>query len=243
MHRQLGGGASSEAVLLPIEWDSEFLRWRDTVSENGRACGNSVADLDRRLPLRPVENIDARAEFNVSNAFSWRKRVAGPLVADDSARDESGNLPAHNPGSTALYDERILFVFGRCRFMTGDQELAFLVDHIRDTPRDGRSVHMNIEDVEEYADAGFIWPGSSYCHHFSVRWRHHHIARGSNTFRVAEKVQTERRKYIEGNSHPGTQKNREKHRDHYQSGRVVDSVRNDPQDYIFSCITTIPADG
>ena len=47
----------------------------------------------------------------------------------------------------------VAFVLGAGDFAAGDQELALGVFDVRDLAGDGRAVHVNVENVQEDADA------------------------------------------------------------------------------------------
>ena len=61
-------------------------------SNNARSGRDALPGLHGHLPFGPEHHIDARAEFDQADAFGRIDNVAGFFVANDAARDQSGDL-------------------------------------------------------------------------------------------------------------------------------------------------------
>ena len=80
--------------------------------------------------------------------------VAHFLVADDAAGDEAGDLGEDDFAVGAFDGDEVLLIIGGGFRFAGDEEFAGFVFDIGDFTGDGRAVDVDVEDVEEDADAG-----------------------------------------------------------------------------------------
>ncbi len=124
---------------------------------NARSRRDAIARLHSDLPFGSQHYVDARAEFDEAHALGRIENVAGPFVTDDPARDQSGDLLENYLSAPAADDafhrDHVLLIGLAGFFFTGYQELALLVSDARDFSRDGRAVHVHVEDVEKDTDA------------------------------------------------------------------------------------------
>ncbi len=170
--------------------------------DDARSTDDTLAGLGADFPLRSENHIDTGAELDEANALARFHNVAGLFVDDDSSRDEpcdlfEGDLRL-NAADFALHRENALLIgvagFGFAR----DQELAFLVIDAGDFAGDRRAIHVDVEDVEEDADASRALGVWSDGDHFAVSGRDRERTHRGDTFGIAKEIQAENRQEIEG---------------------------------------------
>ena len=134
------------------------------------SAGDALTLLHFDGPFRAEEHVDAGAELDVADAVTSMDGVARLFVADNPAGDEAGDLGEDDLAVGAFDGDEVLLVIGSGFFPAGDKKLAGLVFDFRYFAGDGRAVYMDVEDVEEDADAGLGTFGFNGDHH-TVRWR------------------------------------------------------------------------
>ena len=85
-------------------------------------------------------------------------------------------------------------------FAAGDQELALGVFDVRDPAGDGGAVHVNVENVQENADARAFGAGAiaDDADHFAVGWGNRDGAVRDGAIGVAEEVEAEESEQEQG---------------------------------------------
>ena len=94
----------------------------------------------------------------------------------------------------------VSLVLGTGDFAARHQELAFGVFDVRDPARNGGAVHVNVENVQENADARAFGPGAvpDDADHFAVGWRDRYGPVRDGSLGVAEEVEAEEREQEQG---------------------------------------------
>ena len=114
---------------------------------------HALSGAHRDLPFGSEQHIHARAELDQADALARRHAIAGLLVTTM----RRAISPAICLKTTVVPSPSTVTCSARCRragFLAGHQELALLVLHLRDVARDRRAVHVNVENIQEDADAG-----------------------------------------------------------------------------------------
>src|SRR6266852_3206334 len=159
--------------------------------------------LHQYVPFRTELHIDSRSELDHPDALAGSDRIARLLVEYDAARDQSGDLLKGHTGTIAVDGDRVLFILRRGFLFTGHQELSLLVADLRDFAGDGRAVHVDVEDIQEDADAGSPWSIGFHRHDFAVGGRDSYRTGRNAAIGVAKEIKAEKRQYEEGRCKPG----------------------------------------
>src|SRR5579871_6106610 len=115
------------------------------------AAANSGALFDTHLGGRREKNIDTGTESNQTDQFSFSYIITRALPADDTARNQPGNLSKDNFYVVLTNHNHISFIFNACRGIEGKFELAgFVIDGL-DSATNGAAVDVNIKNREENA--------------------------------------------------------------------------------------------
>src|SRR3954453_20780287 len=116
----------------------------------------------------------------------------------DTAGNKTGNLLVDDPNAVrGLHRNNVLFILHGCTFLAGHQKLAFLVLHVRNPSRYGRSVNVHIEDIKEDADSGKRSVFGLYGHHLTIGWRNEIRAHRHGPVRIPKKIHAKEAKYKE----------------------------------------------
>ena len=94
------------------------------------------------------------------------------FVEHDAARNQSGDLREADAGSFSFDGDCVALVCGTGHLAARHQEMALGVLHLRDLAAHGRPIHMDIENVQEDADAGALGAIGPNTDHFAVGRRH-----------------------------------------------------------------------
>ena len=105
--------------------------------DHARPGRDAHPGLHRDLPFGSEQDVDARAELDQADAFAGGHVVAGLLVKDDAARDQSGDLLEYHGGSFPLHGDDVLLVLVGADFTAGHVEFTFLVLHCAMVPAMG----------------------------------------------------------------------------------------------------------
>src|SRR5665213_3109645 len=97
--------------------------------------------------------VDARAEFDEADALAAVHAIALAEVEHDAPRDKAGNLLESDFIPVTLYGDDVLLVLVGGSGVHRVEVLTLLVAHGRELAGDGRTIHVDIEDVEKDADA------------------------------------------------------------------------------------------
>lgn len=119
--------------------------------------------------------------------------------------------------------------------MARHQKFSGLVDDVHDLSRHRSAVDVDVEDVQEDADAGFSLIKRFDGDYFAVSRRNDEISGGRHAIRIAEEVKTECGQDIEWQASPVVQKVRAGNAHQYAGASIVNSVGNNFQTPIFSC--------
>ena len=118
--------------------------------------------------------------------------------------------------------------------MACHEKLALPIQHFRDSPRNGCSIYVNIEDIQKYADPGFRRGELFDRDNFAVSGRHDRISTRRSTLRIPEEIQTKSRNNVERNPQPWMDEVPEDQAHGRGSRCVVKTIRNNAQDSILS---------
>src|SRR5438477_7857999 len=121
--------------------------------EHARTRRNVLAGVHGDLPLRPEEHVHARSKFDQAHPLALLHGVSGLLVEYDAARYQSCNLREHHAASITVHRDCILFVLRAGQFFARYQKLAGLIPHGGDLAAHRRAAYVDIENIEEDADA------------------------------------------------------------------------------------------
>src|SRR5258706_9167802 len=125
----------------------------NSARDDAGAGGNALAFAHRHVPFGSEQDIDTRSEFDESDALAFIDDVAGLFITDDAARDQASDLFEDDARAFAIDGHDVLFVGMAGGFFARYQELSFLIFDARDFSGDGRAVDVDVENVQEDADA------------------------------------------------------------------------------------------
>src|ERR1035437_4670328 len=115
--------------------------------DDARTGGHAHAGPHRDFPFGAEQDVDARAELDEAHSFAGGNAVAGLLVEDDAARDQSGDLFENHAGACALDGDDVLLVLGGTRLAAGDVKPPLVVLDGGDVAADRSAVDVNVENV------------------------------------------------------------------------------------------------
>jgi hypothetical protein len=204
--------------------------------EDTGAALDAIAGFDRDFPLGSEEDVNARAEFDETDAFACCDVIARLFIKDDAAGDQAGDLGEGDAGVAAVDCHRVAFVLRAGDFAAGDEELALRVVNFGDRAGDGGTVDVDVEDIQEDADAGgrfsLGWASERPdAYYFAVGGGDSHRTVGNWAFGVAKEVQAEQRDGEEGQAPPGLGEIPDYGASSGESDSVVDAVDDHPYSY------------
>src|SRR5215472_2638352 len=169
--------------------------FRRGYGQHTRSCPDAIADLHPQFQRRSQQDIDARAEFDQTDALPALQRVTHALPEYDTAREEASDLPHHDRACGALQGEDILLILDRGALAAGNSEPALLIDHVAHRSRNGRAIDVHIDRRHEDADAA----RGPTCETFFGNLDHAAVRGGNNrggvcgrsAFGIAEKIEDE----------------------------------------------------
>ncbi len=142
-------GLRSLPAHWPRRWPGSLPQFRD--DRPGRV--HLVADGCAGNRVRREIQIDARAEPDETVTLASRQPVTRLHVAEDTTRDQPGNLHAGDLGAGRCHElERIALVVHRRLVERRVDEAARVIPPLGDSRIDRASVRMHVEDVHEHAD-------------------------------------------------------------------------------------------
>src|ERR1043165_5921546 len=171
--------------------------------DDRQPAAHARAGAHQNFDLRRQHEVSPRPELDQAEALAQLQAVAGPLPADDPAREHARDLLADDRQALALNRQRVLLVDEARFFARRRLEAPARVGHVSDDAGYRRAVDVHVKRREEDADDGgrlrVFGRELLDARHASVRRRDHESGPLRDfALRVAEEVGHEGREQTGG---------------------------------------------
>src|ERR1035441_3248914 len=136
--------------------------------KNAGAGGRAHAGLNHDFPFGTEQHVDPRTKLDEADALTSGDPIAGLLAENDAPGDQAGDLLEDDRGAVALDGDDVLLIGLRALFAAGNVEASLLVTDVADGAGDGRAVDVDVEDIEEDADAEERGAFGLHGNHFAI---------------------------------------------------------------------------
>src|ERR1700751_4394162 len=150
-------GAAACALSLPHLHNALGQRWlmrgNFDIRQNALATLDALSALHANVRITGQYQVAARAELDEANALSPLKNIALFRPEDDAAGQQSGDQLEGDEATVALHcHHALLIALGGCGIHRV-QIFAFFVLNAANGPTDGRTIDVDVEDIQEDAEA------------------------------------------------------------------------------------------